>query len=92
MSVSPRFALVIPLAAAALLFMPDYDHGGKQTRTLAAEGKAVEFDVFGIASSRTMFLPAPPAGKVTVQFLATAAIRVPVQRSRRRAAMPSTTA
>ncbi len=72
MSVSSRFALVIPLAAAALLFMPDYDHGGKQTRSLAAEGKAVEFDVFGIASSRTMFLPAPPAGKVTVQFLATA--------------------
>jgi hypothetical protein len=38
----------------------------------AADGEAIQFDVFGIASSRTMFLPAPPAGKVTVQLLATA--------------------
>lgn len=65
------FAAVIPLAAAALLFLPVHGHGGQQTRSLAAEGEAVQFDVLGIASSRTMFLPEPPPGKVTVQLLAT---------------------
>jgi len=75
MSVSPRiwaFAVAIPLAAAALLFVPGRGYTGGHGTVLAAEGQAVQLDVFGIASSRTMFLPAPPAGKVTVQLLATA--------------------
>ena len=75
MSVSPRFwafAVAIPLAAAALLFVPGRGYTGEHGTVLAAEGQAVQLDVFGIASSRTMFLPAPPAGKVTVQLLATA--------------------
>ena len=75
MSNSPRFwaiAVAIPLAAAALLFVPVAGYTGEHGTVLAAEGQAVQLDVFGIASSRTMFLPAPPAGKVTVQLLATA--------------------
>jgi len=75
MSVSPRiwaFAVAIPLAAAALLFVPGRGYIGEHGTVLAAEGQTVQLDVFGIASSRTMFLPAPPAGKVTVQLLATA--------------------
>ncbi len=66
------FAVMIPLAAAALLFVPGQGHGEEQSTVSASEGGAVQLDVFGIASSRTMFLPAPPAGKVTVQLLATA--------------------
>ena len=75
MSVSPRFwafAVAIPLAAAALLFVPGRGYTGEHGTVLAAEGQAVQLDVFGIASSRTMFLPAPPAGKVTIQLLARA--------------------
>ncbi len=70
MSVSRRWrprAVVVPLAAAALLFVPGEGYGGEQTA-----GSAAELDAFGIASTRTMFLPAPPEGKVTVQLLATA--------------------
>ncbi len=70
MSVSRRWrsrAVVVPLAAAALLFAPGAGYGGEQTA-----GSAAELDAFGIASTRTMFLPAPPEGKVTVQLLATA--------------------
>ena len=66
------FAVMIPLVAAALLFVPGQGHGEKHTTVSASEGGAVQLDVFGIASSRTTFLPAPPAGKVTVQLLATA--------------------
>ncbi len=66
------FAVMIPLAAAALLFASGQGHGEEHTTVWASEGGAVQLDVFGIASSRTMFLPAPPAGKVTVQLLATA--------------------
>ncbi len=66
------FAMVIPLVAAALLFVPGEGYGGEQTASSAAEGMAVQLDAFGIASSRTIFLPAPPEGKVTVQLLATA--------------------
>ena len=75
MSVSKKwrsFAAIIPLAAAALLFVPIPDYGEDQRTVLAAEGQAVQLDAFGIASSRTIFLPSPPAGKVTVQLLATA--------------------
>jgi len=66
------FAVVIPLATAALFFVPGHGYGGEHAAGFAADGEAIQFDVFGIASSRTMFLPAPPAGKVTVQLLATA--------------------
>ncbi len=75
MSVSPRFwafAVAIPLAAAALLFVPGRGYTGKHGTALAAEGQAAQLEVFGIASSRTIFLPSPPAGKVTIQLLATA--------------------
>ena len=75
MSESPRFwaiAVAVPLAAAALLFVPVAGYTGEHGTVLAAEGQAVQLDVFGIASSRTMFLPAPPAGKVTIQLQAKA--------------------
>ena len=75
MSLSLRkrvFAVVIPLATAALFFVPGHGYGGEYAAGFAADGEAFQFDVFGIATSRTMFLPDPPAGKVTVQFLATA--------------------
>jgi hypothetical protein len=65
-------AVVIPLATAALFFVPDYGYGGEHAVRFAASGETIQLDVFGIASSRTMFLPAPTAGKVTVQLLATA--------------------
>ncbi len=75
MSMSTRWqrsAIVLPLVAGALLFVPGQGHGEEQSTVSASEGGAVPLDVFGIASSRTMFLPAPPTGKVTVQLLATA--------------------
>ena len=75
MSESPRFwaiAVAIPLAAAALLFVPVAGYTGEHGTVLAAESQAVQLDVFAIASSRTVFLPAPPAGKVTIQLLARA--------------------
>jgi hypothetical protein len=66
---------VLPLATVMLLSKPDHGYGGAQA--VAAEGRGTGFsdlqlDQFGIASSRTNFLPSPPAGKVTVQLLATA--------------------
>ncbi len=79
MSMSTRWqrsAIVLPLVAGTLLFVLGQGYGEAQSAASAAEGaalpKAVQLDVFGIASSRTMFLPAPPADKVTVQLLATA--------------------
>ena len=79
MSMSTRWqrsAIVLPLVAGALLFVLGQDYGGRQSGVSAAERiappTAIQLDVFGIASSRTIFLPAPPAGKVTVQLLATA--------------------
>ncbi len=75
MSLSLRswaLTVAIPLVTAALFFVPDQIYGGEHAAGFAADGEAIQLDVFGIASSRTMFLPAPPAGKVTVQLLATA--------------------
>ncbi len=66
-----RLAAVMVLLTAAALFVPRESYGGEQIAGSAAEGKAVQLDAFGIASTRTMFLPAPPEGKVTVQLLAT---------------------
>lgn len=66
-----RLAAVMVLLTAAALFVPRESYGGEQTAGSAAEAKAVQLDAFGIASTRTMFLPAPPEGKVTIQLLAT---------------------
>ena len=59
------------LAAATLILVPRQgvaDHPGKHPGS-NMKGKT---DVFGIAASRTQFLPSSPPGKVTVQLLATA--------------------
>ncbi len=71
MSMSTRWqrsAIVLPLVAGALLFVLGQDYGGRQSGVSAAERiappTAIQLDVFGIASSRTIFLPAPPAGSI----------------------------
>ncbi len=66
------FVALIPLAAAMIIFIPSQGYAEAQAATSATDSQAVKLDAFAIASSRTMFLPAPPAGKVTVQLLATA--------------------
>ncbi len=69
-------AMMIAVAAAAFSISAygheetESTHTVAQTEALPAEAR---LDTFGIASSRTMFLPPAPAGKVTVQLLATAA-------------------
>ncbi|MCZ6771094.1 MAG: hypothetical protein O7G83_03770 [Proteobacteria bacterium] len=69
----PTLALLL---AVAFVFSSAPGILGHSNRVYAAEGNAfpdtVTIDVFKIASSRTLFLPDPPAGKVTVQLLATA--------------------
>ncbi len=79
-SSSRWFTIVSFSLAAATLVLPSKqgfaDHAGKHpggsTGQVAASSAGGKTDVFGIAASRTQFLPIPPPGKVTVQLLATA--------------------
>ena len=64
-------AIALSVVAAVLAFIADEGLREARADDSAAHASKHQLDVFSIAQSRTMFLPAPPAGKVTVQLLAT---------------------